>query len=176
MNDIATKFCQSCGTQIPATATFCSNCGSAVGVAPAAQAPAAAPQAPQMNFQPQAYGPAGKSKTTAVVLAVFFGFWSWLYTFKVNKNKFFAGIGAGVISTVFLIAYLVANSSRQVYYQACLNDFIYGSVSITECVQYMPDYTLLYVGVAISWGVWLWALIDNARKPAGFYQAYPNVK
>ena len=172
MNDTATKFCQSCGTQIPATATFCSNCGSAVGAAPAPAAQAA----PQMNYQQQAYAPTVKSKTPAVVLAVFFGFWSWLYTFKVNKNKFFIGLGAGVLSSIIQISSLAANANKQTYYQACLNDFIYGSVSITECVQYMPDYSMIYVAGAISFGFWLWAVIDNARKPASFYQSYPNVK
>lgn len=175
MNDTATKFCQSCGTQLPATATFCSNCGSAVGVAPAAAAPAA-PAAPQMNYQQQAYAPAGKSKTPAVVLAVFFGFWSWLYTFKVNKNKFFIGLGASVISMIIQISSLVANSSQQTYYQACINDFVYGTTALEDCIQYMPDYTMTYVAGAISFGFWLWAVIDNARKPASFYQAYPNVK
>jgi len=128
------------------------------------------------QYQPQAYGPTGKSKTTAVVLAVFLGFWSWLYTFQVNKNKFFIALGAGVISSIVQITSLTAQASKQTYYQACLNDFIYGSVSIMECVQYRPDYSMIYVAGAVSFGFWLWAVIDNARKPAGFYQAYPNVK
>lgn len=175
MNDFATKFCQSCGTQIPATATFCSNCGSAVGVLPT-QAPVTPATAPQMNYQPQAYGPAGKRKTPAVVLAVFFGYWAWLYTFKVNKNKFFIGLGLGLIISIISISSAVANSRNQTYYQACINDFVYGSTSLTECIQYQPNYTMTFVALAMSFGVWLWALIDNARRPESFYQAYPNVK
>lgn len=134
------------------------------------------PAPAQMNYQPPAYGPAGKSKTPAVLLAVFLGYWSWLYTFKVNKNKFFIALGAGVLSFIIQIATLVSNASQQTLYQACINDAVWGSTSLTECIQYMPDYTMTYVAGAISFGFWLWAVIDNARKPASFFQAYPNVK
>jgi len=33
-----------------------------------------------------------KDKQTAVVLAVFLSFWSWLYTFKQDKVKFWIGL------------------------------------------------------------------------------------
>jgi len=36
--------------------------------------------------------------------------------------------------------------------------------------------TLLFViGFLIFIGVWLWAVIDTASKPAGYYQRFPNV-
>jgi len=35
----------------------------------------------------QRYG--SKSKSTAIILAFFFGYWSWLYTFKRDRAKFF---------------------------------------------------------------------------------------
>ena len=173
MNDTATKFCQSCGTQLPATATFCSNCGSAVGVAPAAAAPAA-PAAPQMNYQQQAYAPAGKSKTPAVVLAVFLGFWSWLYTFKVNKTKFFIALGLNTLVSIVAIGFMVVLFQEMMpTYNSCLYQATYAS----ECAAYAPtsSFSTFLISVA-SFPLWLWAVIDNARKPASFYQAYPNVK
>ena len=33
-----------------------------------------------------------KSKTVAIVLAVFFGCWSWLYTYRENAWKFWVGL------------------------------------------------------------------------------------
>jgi hypothetical protein len=176
MNDMPTsKFCQSCGTQLAAGAAFCANCGSPAGSIPAPAAPPVASAAPP-QYQPQAYGPRGKSKTTAVVLAVFLGFWSWLYTFQVNKVKFFIGLGAGVVSSVIQISSAIVNADSNEWYQACINDVIYGSTTLDECLQYQPDQTGTFVALFISFGVWLWPLIDNARKPASFYQAYPNVK
>ena len=175
MNDMPTsKFCQSCGTQLAAGTAFCANCGSPAGSIPAPAAPAAAPASPQQ--QPQAYGQIGKSKTTAVVLAVFLGFWSWLYTFQVNKVKFFIGLGAGVVSSIIQISTAIVNADSNEWYQACINDVIYGTMTLDQCVQYQPDYTASFIASFISFGVWLWPLIDNARKPASFYQAYPNVR
>ena len=72
---------------------------------------APAPAAP-MNYAPMhvgqpvgypapAYYPAamvGKSKTTAVLLAVFLSFWTWCYTYKTNAAKFWTGLGLCIIS------------------------------------------------------------------------------
>lgn len=80
-------FCTSCGSQQPDQAVFCSSCG--------ARAQVSAPQAVQQPYaqpvyqQPQpAYGPTPKSKTSAVLLAVFLGVWAWLYTYKFDATKF----------------------------------------------------------------------------------------
>lgn len=179
MNDMPTsKFCQSCGTQLAPGAAFCANCGSPTAAIPTPAAPpvASAPPQYQQQPQPQAYGPTGKSKTTAVVLAVFLGFWSWLYTFQVNKVKFFIGLGVGVVSSIIQISTAIVNADSNEWYQACINDVIYGSTSLEECLQYQPDQTGTFVALFISFGVWLWPLIDNARKPASFYQGYPNAR
>jgi hypothetical protein len=51
---------------------------------------------------PQVQARTGKSKTTAVVLAVFLGFWTWLYTNKIDMSKFWIGLGVGVGSALLL--------------------------------------------------------------------------
>ena len=38
-----------------------------------------------------------KSKTVAVVLAVFFGFWSWLYTYRKDRIKFWSCLGLMIV-------------------------------------------------------------------------------
>ena len=166
------KFCQSCGTKLPATAGFCSSCGTAAG-----SAPTAAPAPTAFNIQPQTGVAVPKSKTTAVVLSVFLSFWSWLYTFKINKTKFFIGLGAGFVAWIMQITSLLLNADDIDYYAGCID--YYGAdlvQALAECASYQPDYTLAFLAGSITFGIWLWALIDNARKPAGFYQDYPNAR
>ncbi len=171
MNDATSvKFCQSCGTKLPATAGFCSSCGTAAGSAPAA--------APAPTYQPQPAGAVSKNKTTAVLLAVFLGFWSWLYTFKINKTKFFIGLGASFVAGIIQTTSLLLTADDIDYYAACIDDAVYYGAdsmqALEECASYQPDYTLAFLAGFITFGIWLWALIDNARKPASFYQGYQN--
>jgi hypothetical protein len=169
------KFCQSCGTQLVANAAFCPSCGTAVGAAPVAT-PAAAP----INFQSQVYASSTKSKTTAVVLAVFLSFWTWLYTFKVNKTKFFIGLGVGFVAWIMQIASLLLTADDIDYYAACIDDEVYYGAdpvqALAECTSYAPDYTLAFLAGFMTFGIWLWAVIDNARKPVSFYEGYPSVR
>jgi hypothetical protein len=50
-----------------------------------------------------------KDKTVAILLAVFLSFWSWLYTYQRDKQKFWTGLVLGFGSAVlsFLIFPLV---------------------------------------------------------------------
>lgn len=64
------KFCGSCGAPLVATAVICPSCGTSVG--------------------------ALKSKTVAVLLAVFLSFWTWIYTYKKDAVKFWIGLVAGL--------------------------------------------------------------------------------
>lgn len=47
-----------------------------------------------------------KSKTVCVLLAVFFSFWTWLYTYKTDDWKFWFGLGASIIG---LFLFLIPN-------------------------------------------------------------------
>ena len=165
------KFCSSCGTAIAENSGFCSSCGT-----PVSAAPAAAPAATGAPQQPQAFYAPAKTKTTAVLLAVFLGWWSWLYTFKVNKVKFFIGAGVGLIALIINISVTVTNAGNADMYTACIDDFLYGTATLDQCVPYAPTYGGMYFAGFLSFGVWLWCLIDNARKPQTFYQNFPNEK
>lgn len=83
-----------------------------------------------MNVMPQApLAPSlPKSKTTAVLLAVFLSFWTWLYTYKVDSWKFWLNLALSVL-TIGIWALFVASP---------------------------------------------WAIIDAARRPAKWYEAFPN--
>lgn len=73
-----TRYCAACGTTLLATAVVCPRCGSSVG--------------------------SPRSKTTAVLLAVFLTFWTWLYTYRTNSRKFWLGLGLDVVG-VFLLTF-----------------------------------------------------------------------
>lgn len=68
-------YCPSCGSIIKKEAEICVRCGVRVKNSPAI----ASPTVP-------------KSKATAVVLAVFLGFWTWCYTYKKNSSKFWVSL------------------------------------------------------------------------------------
>jgi Protein of unknown function (DUF2510) len=70
--------------------------GQAALTAPA-PATAVTPMAPVVGYAPM--NPAmPKSKTTAVLLAVFLGFWTWLYTYKTDAWKFWLNLGLGIVT------------------------------------------------------------------------------
>jgi hypothetical protein len=82
-------FCAYCGKNISDQAAACPQCGHPQRAALGAQAP--------------------KDKTVAVLLAVFLGFWSWLYTYQRDASKFWIGLGgtiAGVVLAVLLFPIL----------------------------------------------------------------------
>ena len=120
-------FCSNCGTQYADGGRFCPKCGApaaAQPMAPPVYAPppqpppygayAPPPQAPYPNYAPppqpmyanmQAqprYG--GKSKSTAVILAILFSFFTWLYTFKRDGMKFWACLILYGISLVTIVS------------------------------------------------------------------------
>ena len=79
-------FCVKCGTQ--SVNNFCGNCGAPTS------GPALITNAPTPSLG------AAKSKTVAVLLAIFLSFCTWLYTYDRDKSKFWIGLGVGVASII----------------------------------------------------------------------------
>ena len=77
-------FCPSCGVAIKREAELCVHCGVRVG-RPAAGA---------------------KSKTTAILLAVFLGFFTWLYTYREDSGKFWISVSVSVVNFILGIVTL----------------------------------------------------------------------
>ena len=88
----ATKFCQSCGAQIPAAAVICTNCGCQTGQMKA-ESPNIVIQNTNVNSNTNANGFAGgkpKNKWVAFCLCLFLGF--------AGAHKFYEGkIGTGIL-------------------------------------------------------------------------------
>lgn len=51
---------------------------------------------PVTVYQPVYVAVPPKDKTTAVLLAVFLGFWTWVYTYRRDAWKFWVGLGVTV--------------------------------------------------------------------------------
>jgi hypothetical protein len=110
----AAKYCAACGNGLVASAAICPRCGTAAS---------------------GSLLPAGKSKAVAVILAVFFSFWSWLYTYKQDGHKFWTGLGI-TLATFVTAVVGIAHQSPGVA-------------------------ALWYLG---SLGVWIWSVVDAAVK------------
>jgi hypothetical protein len=134
---LTTKFCTACANPLIATAVICPKCGSPVN-----------------GIIPSAVG--GKSKTTAVLLAVFLGTWSWLYTYRENASKFW--ITAIVLFGIpFLVVVLTAVT--------------YSSGGYRGVQGWMAAVTGLFWYLSL-FGFWLWSIIDNAVKSDNWYRNY----
>jgi len=94
-----TRFCGGCGQGLVATAVVCPYCGASAG---------------RGFAQP-------KSKTTAVLLAVFLGLWTWCYTYQLNKTKFWAAIGGGFMINLFTLGFGVFITLPAIYIWAIVD-------------------------------------------------------
>ena len=74
-------FCPSCGIAIKREAELCVHCGVRVG------RPATG----------------NKNKTAAILFAVFFGFFTWLYTYREDYGKFWIGLSVLIIGFILSI-------------------------------------------------------------------------
>ena len=71
-------FCRSCGKVIKKEAELCPHCG-----------------VRQKGYSEHTIG---KSKVAAVLLAVFLGFWTWLYTYKKDAWKFWLNLALSIVT------------------------------------------------------------------------------
>jgi len=107
------KYCVTCGFGLVASAGTCPRCGSPVA--------------------------GRKSRSVAVVLAIFLSFWSFLYTYKTAAWKFWVGLGLAVGSFVSDLAVRGATGR--------------------------PDPALGAVWLIVSTGVWVWSIVDRSTTP-----------
>lgn len=73
------RLCPGCRNTLVVTAVVCPACGTALGTP--------------------------KDKTIAVLLAVFLGFWTWLYTYPRDSSKFWIGLVLNLVSVPLWFAF-----------------------------------------------------------------------
>jgi uncharacterized membrane protein YvbJ len=81
----ANSFCPACGASTNAQAVICIKCGAG------------------LEAKPEIRNKTGKSKTAAILLAVFLAFWTWLYTYKKDGWKFWVGLGLAIVDIILAI-------------------------------------------------------------------------
>lgn len=118
-------FCPECGKLIKRNAVVCVNCG--------------------VSLKDK------KSKTAAIVLAIFFNFWSWLYTYKKDYKKFWIYLPFMTLNVVLAEVSFFVPSIR----------FDYGT--------WITLYSYLVWGSA-----WIWAVLNSTIRPRSFYSNYPK--
>lgn len=130
------SYCTACGHGVIATAIVCPQCGSAVNRT-AVTPPAVAP----------------KDKTVSVLLAVFLGFWTWLYTYRDDAAKFWTVLGVQIFGwLVWILVFSVDVSDPFSDYTAT------GGATV--------------IGWLLSFGFWLWAVIHVSVRDRSYYDAY----
>jgi len=102
-----------------------------------------------------------KSKAAAVVLAVFFSYWAWLYTYRINGGKFWTFLVVDILRSIFVILFSIPNANLGIYYY----DQIFTSRNLAIFIVVSSLWTVL---------IWLDVLITSAIKPNSFYTNYPN--
>ena len=114
-----------------------------------------------------------KSKSTAIVLAIFFSFWSWLYTYRRSSTKFWLIFGINiiigivmVISSIFFTCTLAKNITFS-------QGSVVSKVSSSDEKSINIIFIIWTLIIIFEVGVWLWSIIDNAVKSRAFYINYP---
>jgi hypothetical protein len=150
-------FCPECGRTIKRGTTICPHCG--VNIKDLFTE--------KITYQTPIYRMEGgitpKNKVVAILLAVFFSFWSWLYTYGKNAKKFWISMGVNALMFVIILSYSCSIISKAAYYNQ--DYFDYSSGPIIGLSVFMN---------LLSLGIWIWALVDNAAKPNSFYEKYPK--
>ena len=161
-------------TQVPATPV-------APVVAPA-NAPIVqqqAPIAPAPGYPGMFPAIPTKKRNVAITLAVFLGYWSWLYTPKKNLLKFFLALAASIAAGIMIQMNMASQQLVANAYTSCIiSDLNYGTDSNCQnAFVFDPAWsTRITAGWLVYLAIYLWSLIDNIRHSAPYYEGYPNVK
>lgn len=142
-------YCPECGKAIKRRAIICPYCGVQVKELKTS-----------IKKEDQKLKFPAKNKSIAIILSVFFSFWSWLYTYKKNYIKFWISFGITLIIITIIPIVIIIDIS--------LSSVIFAEIFAKYGVLIWL-FWLIYNG-----GIWLWALLDNAARPASFYENYPN--
>lgn len=147
-------FCPECGIPIKKGMTSCPYCRTQI------KKLIVQGEMPDYDIRPPE---ANKNKIVAVLLAVFFSFWSWLYTYGKNKNKFWITFGILFVMYLILIIYSFSIIASSIVYSG------YGDLFFGESLIGLS----IFINI-LSFGIWVWTIVDNATKPDSFYERYPK--
>lgn len=134
------EYCRYCGKKVNKETVICPHCGSQLKILRTE------------IIKKSVITP--KSKIIAILLAIFFSYWSWLYTYGKNSRKFWLSITIFFAILIFTIIY------------SC-------SAIFEETVISAPPISFAYIYWIYFIGVWLWPIIEYSIRPRSFYEKYP---
>ena len=141
-------YCSECGKLIKKTAVFCEHCGTKLKDIQEYQ---------HKPVQNTAYPVSPKSKAVAITLAVIFGFWSWLYTYRRDAKKFW----------VYLCILLPGSIGISIFVNMAVT-----GIGTNAVFYNYGTWVWLYFLVLASASIW--ALVNSIKRPNSFYENYPN--
>jgi hypothetical protein len=150
----AAVYCVACANKLVPTAAFCPKCGT--------------PRAHLPN-QGVNLGDGKKSKTTAVLLAVFLSYWTWLYSYKNDAIKFYLALSynVGIVVANLLIVRELIHIYIGDYNPSPLADQV--NWILFQVVPNDPTWSIYFPATYFaSFVIWLLAIISAARKPSRF--------
>jgi hypothetical protein len=167
-------YCRNCGKETPPGGEYCMSCG-ARPLNGTAYCPACAGTTTLISeicvkcgtrLTPPATAAVtqrhSKSKVASILMAVFLGFWTWLYTYKKDAWKFWVSLGVGAVMTIAMVVIMVlviANNAGDPE-----NFFS------TGFIQFMA----VYIGlIVVQSGISIWAIVDTIIKNDKWYDNYP---
>jgi hypothetical protein len=104
------------------------------------------------------------NKTIAVVLAVLLGPLTWIYSFRLNASKLAISLGITLTLVVMLIYNLYGVSEYHKLYPEDPDTGAYAIIAV------------LYFLIPLSFGFWLWSLIDTCMHNKEWYnRADPQI-
>ena len=120
-------FCKYCGKIIRKAAVICPMCGiqlkelktsaPIVNLSQTVNTQVIIPQS-QLRAEP-------KSKIVAIILAIFLGFWSYLYTYSYDSRKFWLTIIVNIIAMPFILVSVIRGNSGTLIFLYIFQGFFY---------------------------------------------------
>jgi hypothetical protein len=98
----------------------------------------------------------------AVLLAVFLGFWTWVYTYRKNTRKFWVGLVFGLPAFVIFNIGVIPHNS--VEYDTSGNYLGWGGFLFSN--------NILVPSLLVILGLWIWAITDVCLKRQEWYLTY----
>lgn len=143
-------YCQSCGKEVGETANFCASCGTRLS---------------PLTASTKRSG--SKNKLASILLAVFLGFWTWLYTYKRDVKKFWIGLSIYIVAFVIFCAFII-------YFIISIPWSPESTLELTDTQTGMVIlFWILLVLIQMACnGIWIWAIIDTAIKKDEWYRDY----
>ena len=145
--------CPNCGRNISGS-KFCPNCGTARLKNSESAKSESAPIPYPANV-------VSKKRTTSILLAVFFGFWTYLYSFKLDKTKFWISLAVSFVPLSITLFWHVFRLDYEILFLA---RFTYG-VDLDHFGLQLLGLASLVIAILANLLTWIFSIVVSSKKP-----------